>query len=95
MDENNDSFDVNIEVNSQGILLNHTCDCESKSDFCRHKTALLLFITNSPKDSIKIKDSIKVSQLELLIDEADPEKLKAWVKSLLAKNKDFELAFTH
>ncbi len=95
VDENNNSFDVSITVNNKEAIIDHSCDCNSKSDFCRHKTALLLYITNPKKDSGQIKNSKKVSQLELLVDEADPERLKAWIKDLLAKNKDLELAFMH
>ena len=42
--------------------------------------------------SVKAKNK---SKAEALLEQADPEALKEWVKELLTNNKDLELSFTH
>jgi hypothetical protein len=95
VDENSDSFDVSLTLDHAGKVTAHICDCKVKSPFCQHKAALFLSLSKGKKGTTgKIKGK-KVSRLETLMQDIDPEKLKIWVADLLAKNKDIELAFIH
>lgn len=95
VDDGETSFDVTIVVNSKGEVTGHLCDCKSRSAFCQHKTALLLFVANNKKVKGGIKGNKSISQLEILLEDADPERLKAWIKELLSRNQDLSLAFIH
>lgn len=96
VDEKENSFDVSIIINNESIITEHNCDCNARIEFCRHKVALMLFLDKGKKNSTqKIKRTKKVSPAEALLEELDTQKLKDWVKSLLAKNKELELAFVH
>ncbi|MBV8255518.1 MAG: hypothetical protein JO154_23175 [Chitinophaga sp.] len=93
VDENDESFDVAISIDNKKVIVNHSCDCNSKVGFCQHKTALLLHL--SKPEGRPVKGSKRNNQLETLIEEIDPAKLKLWIKEVLIKNKDLELAFIH
>lgn len=95
VDEDDNSFDVSLTINSNGEITEHVCECSSKTNFCRHKTALLLLMVKGKKSKGLKKINRKVNVFETLVDEADPEKLKSWVKDTLIRNKDLELAFMH
>lgn len=95
VDEKKSTFDVLIVINNQEII-EHSCDCSSTIAFCWHKVAVLLYLEKGSTNSgQKIKKNKKASPLEALLEEVDAERLKDWVKNLLAKNKDLELAFLH
>ena len=95
VDEGSESFDVSLTVKAVGKIAAHTCDCDSAHSFCRHKTALLLYIATgeNPKNSVKIKK--KESKAGALLDMAGHIELKEWIKGVIAKNKDIELSFIH
>lgn len=95
VDEGNTSFDVSITINSEGEIKGHSCDCSSKAKFCAHKASLLLLMVKGNKNTGIKKSKTKANIFETLVDEADPEKLKVWVKDMLTRNKDLELAFRH
>lgn len=96
VDEKESSFDVSIIIGNEGEITEHTCDCKGRIGFCRHKVALLLFIETGGKNGgQKIKGNKKGSPFETLLAEVDAARLKDWVKGLLVKNKELELAFMH
>lgn len=95
VDDGETSFDVAIIINSKGEVTGHLCDCKSRSAFCRHKTALLLFVAKDKKVKGRLKGSKSISQVETLLEDADPERLKAWIRDLLSRNQDLSLAFIH
>ena len=95
VDEDKNSFDVSLTINSKGEITEHDCECNGKTMFCRHKAALLLWIVKGKNRIAPQKISKKVNPFEILVEDADPEKLKTWVKEILTKNKDLELAFIH
>ena len=95
LDDGETSFDVTIIINSKGEVTGHLCDCKSRVAFCRHKTALLLFVAKDMKVKGRIKGSKSISQVETLLEDADPERLKAWIRELLSRNQDLSLAFIH
>jgi hypothetical protein len=94
VDENDVSFDVTILLNDKKELLHHDCDCGSKVAFCQHKIALFLYIAK--KGTKKLAGNSKKSdKLDILVNEVDIGDLRKWIKELLIKNKDMELAFVH
>lgn len=95
VDDGETSFDVAITLNSKGEVTGHLCDCKSRSAFCQHKTALFLFVAKDKKVKGGIKGNKNISQIETLLREADPERLKAWIKDLISRNQDLSLAFIH
>jgi hypothetical protein len=95
VDEKDKSFDVSVSLDDGGELTDHSCDCKSKHPICQHKAALLLYIVKGKKARPSSGNNKKNSQLGYLVDEVDVDKLRIWIKELLAKNKDLELAFIH
>lgn len=94
IDEGNDTFDVSLNLSPDQEIVSHACDCRNGNEFCRHKTALLIHIAKGAKitQSIKVR---KKSKAEALLEDAELNDLKGWVRDLLQKNKDIELSFTH
>jgi len=95
VDEGNESFDVSLEIAAGDKISAHACDCGAKISFCRHKLALLMQIAAGKKEKITIKAKKKGNNAEALLEDADLDQLKGWVKGLIGKNKDIELAFVH
>ncbi|PUZ30022.1 hypothetical protein GA0116948_1017 [Chitinophaga costaii] len=94
VDEQAESFDVSITLGDKNIVTAHSCDCKRKQPVCHHKVALLLHLkkgSSLPSSSQKKK----TLQLESLVDQVGVDELRAWIKTLLGKNKDLELAFVH
>lgn len=95
VDEGDQTFDTFLMVNKKAELTNHGCDCESVSPFCHHKAALLLFVINGKKVAPKLTvGKKKAVDIESLVHEADPEKLKTWLIKLLTEHKDLAMTFT-
>ncbi len=95
VDEGEASYDVAITILKNGEVNNAECDCKKNQTFCRHKTALLLFIDGSKKEKKPVSVKIKVNKSDGLLEDVSLLELKEWVKNLLKKNPDIELAFTH
>lgn len=97
VDENKQSFDVNITMDNKEVLTYHDCDCgcEATTIFCQHKLALLLSIVGNKKEKRSPGRSKKSDQLDVLLRDINIDELKAWIKGLLEKNKDLELSFIH
>ncbi|WP_440134720.1 hypothetical protein [Chitinophaga sancti] len=94
VDENDVSFDVTISLNDKKEVLHHDCDCDSKAAFCQHKIALFLYTGKKGKKKLPGNPK-KSNKLDILVNEADIGELRKWVKEILIKNKDMELAFVH
>ena len=93
VDDGNETYDLTLSVNKTGAVAKSACDCEDDNKtFCVHKTAVLISIVEKRKVGSKIV-KIKANPLQLLLQEADADKIKDWVWELLQKNKDLELAF--
>lgn len=98
VDEGDDTYDVSLTVSPKAEVTEHTCDCKNGKSFCRHKAALLMHIagnTGVKKTKQAVKAKQKISKADALLDEADEKALKTWVRELLSKNKDIEMAFIH
>ncbi|MBV7533726.1 hypothetical protein [Chitinophaga sp. sic0106] len=95
VDAGKETFDVILTLNPDLEVSHHQCDCGQKSNFCEHKTAVLNFLANNTKNKKTSAKTTKADPLELLLAEVDTAALKAWVKTLLNKNKELELSFMH
>ena len=95
VDEGSESFDVSLTVKTGNKIAQHTCDCDSNISFCRHRVALLIHIATGEKAKDTVKIRKKESKAEALLGAVAPNELKAWVKTLIEKNKDIELSFIH
>jgi flavodoxin len=95
VDEGEDSYDVSLVILQNGEIKMADCDCKNNKTFCRHKTALLLFIAGAKKEKKPAKVKTKANKSDALLDDAALHELKDWVKNLLLKNPDIELAFVH
>jgi hypothetical protein len=90
-----DSFDVSLHIDSKGNVTKHTCDCKVHPDFCHHNAAVLIAIAKHKKVAPQTKKLKKGNTLNNLLDNLDADRLRVWVKDLLSKNKDIEIAFIH
>jgi hypothetical protein len=96
VDDGGDSFDVSVTLKAGNEITRHTCECKSTAGFCRHKAALITHIANGKKaKEVVVKVGKKQSKAEELLINAEPDRLKDWVRSVIAKNKDLELSFVH
>ena len=97
VDESEESFDVSIKMDAGKEVIAHTCDCKNSSKFCKHTTALLVHIAKKIVRSIPVKKNkiAKASPSETLLESIELPDLQIWLRDLLAKNKDTELAFIH
>ena len=94
VDDGNQSHDVQLETDATGEISKHQCDCESKNNFCVHKVAVVLKITNATNTKTKAKPKTKkLNANEKTMQTIDVDELKNWVLSLVASNKEIELAF--
>jgi len=95
VDENDKTFDTYLKLNSKGEVTGHGCDCQSTTAFCHHQTALLLFVIKGKKVVTKLNAGKKAIDIETIVQDADPEKLKTWLIELLTKNKDLGMTFIY
>lgn len=95
VDEKDQTFDTFLVLNDAGGITKSGCECPGVLLFCRHQTALLLFLAKEKKPASKLKIAKKINSTEALINEADPEKIKTWLLNLFQKNKELEIAFMH
>ncbi len=90
-----DTYDVGIVIDNKGVVMSHTCDCPAQPAVCRHKAAVLMAIAKGRKVPAPIKRKKKVTPVDAVLDDMDGDTLKHWVKDILTKNKDLEIAFLH
>jgi hypothetical protein len=94
VDEGNESFDVSLTISGKEIK-KHTCECNSTGKYCRHVAALIMHIAQDEKPKKAVKVKAKENKTDALLNDIDTQKLKEWVRGLIAKNKDIELSFTN
>ena len=95
VDEGAESFDVSITLLKNGEIKDALCDCTNNQHFCRHKAALLMHIAGEKKVKKTVTVRAKVSKSDPLLDDAALHELKDWIRNVLQKNADLELAFIH
>jgi len=98
VDDGPESRDLKLTLDRKSLhLLEFSCDCRSRAEFCGHKVAMLQAITKGDLDS---RSSItrkivhkKLSPGEQLLREIDDDgKVLAWLGSQIGKDKILELA---
>ena len=92
VDDGKESHDVTIEIDKQ-LLTSSSCDCKNGKTICVHKIALMLHIAEQKNIPTKTTRKIKVSKVDLLLNEISHQELIQWAKSLFEKNKDLLLSF--
>ncbi len=95
VDEGEASYDVSLVVSKNSEIIKADCDCKNNQQFCRHKTALLLFIAGAKKEKKPRTLKAKINRADAVLDDVAFHDLKAWVKTVLEKNPDIELSFLH
>jgi hypothetical protein len=95
VDEGAETFDVSVTILKNGEVKDTLCDCANNQHFCRHKTALLMHIAGEKKVRKQVTVKAKISKSEPLLDDASLHELKDWIRNVLQKNPDLELAFIH
>lgn len=94
VDDEMESFDVQIILNPKSEIIKSSCDCNSK-DFCLHQLALSIFISenNSGKSTSKKTSKRKISEAEMVMEDLNSEEMKSWLLEFFKKNKDAEMQF--
>lgn len=90
VDEGDLTYDVRIHI-KDGVLLENSCDCDAKEDYCLHKLIVLKSLKGVSKT--KSKKIRKLSEAEELLIGLDRNTITTWMKSLFKINKDIELQF--
>ncbi|MBL7726402.1 MAG: SWIM zinc finger family protein [Dinghuibacter sp.] len=96
VDDGEESYDVQLVLNKKGVFESMVCDCKKKAP-CLHIIAAANAL-KQPAQKKKEKTTAKPAKIpEALrkLEEVAPEELRLWVKGLLEKNKDLQLAFTY
>ncbi|MBO6184085.1 MAG: hypothetical protein J6O88_05235 [Chryseobacterium sp.] len=94
VDDEIESFDVQIVLNPKSEIIKSSCDCNS-NDFCLHQLALSIFISenNSGKTTSKKTTKRKISEAEMVMEDLNSEEMKSWLLEFFKKNKDAEMQF--
>nr|WP_314492281.1 hypothetical protein [uncultured Chryseobacterium sp.] len=94
VDEDDQSYDVQIAVSAQSEITGHSCDCGSEN-FCMHRLALSLMILKNKGAEAKSKRTVKkkVSDAEIAMENLNSEEMKHWLLEFFKKNKDAEVQF--
>ncbi len=95
VDEGEESYDVSLTLTPKGVVAAHTCDCKKGNSFCGHQAALLVQLAKGKQVKAVSKVKAKLNKAEALLETAGEVELKVWIRELLARNKDIELAFVH
>lgn len=93
VDDAQDTYDVNIKLQHENIET-ASCDC-GKTKPCIHIIAVAKAINYPRAAKQPVKKTKKEPPEYALLKSVDEGALREWVKSLLEKNKDLVIAFTH
>ena len=95
VDLGDESFDVMIELDENGILKSKSCECNSKGLLCVHVAALILYQHKGKvvkKKAIRQKKRLPHDELLATIDH---QQLQLWLSQMLATNKELQFHFMH
>ncbi|GEN75256.1 hypothetical protein [Chryseobacterium hagamense] len=94
VDEEAESYDVSLVINSKSEITEYSCECESR-DFCLHVLAMGIFMSENKtgKAVPRRGPRKKISEIELAMDDLNSEELKTWLLEFFKKNKDAEMQF--
>jgi hypothetical protein len=98
VDDGDDTWDVAVTVNREtGVVTAHTCECNDKAAICRHRVALIAHIADGVTTTV-VKKAAKAPRrdaLTILVQDTPADALREWVLTVLRRNKELHLAFTH
>ncbi len=98
VDDGGDTWDVAVTINREtGVVTAHTCECNDKAAICRHRVALIALIADGVTTTV-VKKAAKAPRrdaLTILVQDTPADALREWVLTVLRRNKELHLAFTH
>lgn len=94
VDENSNSYDVQLILDSQKNIKESSCDCENGGT-CNHIIALAQFLAQNKKEKTAIKKPTKrkLSEIDQVLETVDNETLRLWISETLNKNKELAFVF--
>jgi len=94
VDEEAESYDVEITLNTKSEITGYSCECGSK-DFCIHALAMGLFMSENKTGRTSSQRGAKKrsTEVELAMEDLNAEELKTWLLEFFKKNKDAEMQF--
>lgn len=94
VDENKDSFDVQIVFDSEKNVKETNCDCEY-GGICNHIIALAHFLAEKKTEKVIVKKTPKrkLTEIELVLETVSNDDLRLWLAELLKKNKEIAFIF--
>lgn len=94
VDENSNSYDVQLVLDSKKNIKESSCDCENGGT-CHHIIALVQFLVDNKKEKTGIKKPVKrkLSEIDQVLETVDNATLRLWVSETLNKNKELAFVF--
>lgn len=94
VDQNEESYDVTINIKAGNTISNMTCDCMKGDTNCHHKLALLNFVLNKEKseDLIKVK-KVKKTPFDEIYENIGLVDLKNWLNTVFESDKALKAQF--
>ncbi len=94
VDENKDSFDVQIVFDSKKNIKETNCDC-GNGGICNHIIALAYFLSEGKSEKVTVKKTPKkkLTEIELVLENVSNDDLRLWLAELLKKNKEIAFIF--
>lgn len=94
VDENSNSYDVQLILDSKKNIKESSCDCENGGT-CNHIIALAQFLAQNKKEKTAIKKPTKrkLSEIDQVLETVDNETLRLWISETLNKNKELAFVF--
>ena len=93
VDHGDQSFDVNININTKQEILSSTCECPKGDGMCQHKFALLMHLAGNEKVATPKLVKNKISPLDSIFSDLSHEDLKTWVLKTFEKDKALQAEF--
>ncbi len=93
VDDGDDTCDVNIKLHGDKIE-GVSCDCDKPMP-CLHVFAVAKAVGAPAEKKKTVKRTAKESPIVQLLRSVDESALREWIKTLLEKNKDLQVSFTH
>jgi hypothetical protein len=94
VDENSNSYDVQLVLDSKKNIKESSCDCENGGT-CNHIIALAQFLAENKKEKTAIKKPVKrkLSEIDQVLETVDNATLRLWISETLNKNKELAFVF--
>lgn len=94
VDENSNSYDVQMILDSKKNIKETNCDCENGGT-CNHIIALAQFLAENKKEKTATKKPVKrkLSEIDQVLETVDNDTLRLWLSETLNKNKELAFVF--